>query len=311
MASNNRDAQDNQHARKLRNVLRTASLSAALSDDGGRAAGSSIHARLLGSASGVALSVASVVVALGVCVPGAAQAQTTVNPVQTTTFTLNAAQNPIIFGSTTSIDTSATPAADAIFGGGGTAWIVTNQVNILGNRRGVSLGGAGSSLVNSGTISETTNLVGSAGVFLTNGGTVTNLASGTISGSAGIQIDGARGSVVNAGTISVTTTLGTGIHLVQNGDVTNQAGGTITGKNFGILVSGLPNGTVTNAGSIAATFTTSIGVAGQVGSLTNETGGTISGVTGGVDLSALNVTVINQRDATISGGVNGISVKGP
>jgi hypothetical protein len=304
MASNNRDAQDNQHARKLRNVLRTASLSAALSDDGGRAAGSSIHARLLGSASGVALSVASVVVALGVCVPGAAQAQTTVNPVQTTTFTLNAAQNPIIFGSTTSIDTSATPAADAIFGGGGTAWIVTNQVNILGNRRGVSLGGAGSSLVNSGTISETTNLVGSAGVFLTNGGTVTNLASGTISGSAGIQIDGARGSVVNAGTISVTTTLGTG-------DVTNQAGGTITGKNFGILVSGLPNGTVTNAGSIAATFTTSIGVAGQVGSLTNETGGTISGVTGGVDLSALNVTVTNQRDATISGGVNGISVKGP
>lgn len=218
-----------------------------------------------------------------------------VNPVQSTTFTLNAAQNPIIFGSATNIDTSATPAADAIFGGAGTEWIVTNQGNILGNRRGVSLGGAGSSLVNSGTISETTNLVGSAGVFLTNGGTVTNLASGTISGSAGIQIDGARGSVVNAGTISVTTTLGTGIHLVQNGDVTNQAGGTITGKNFGILVSGLSNGTVTNAGSIAATFTTSVGVAGQVGSLTNEIGGTISGVTGGVDLSALNVTVTNQR----------------
>ena len=78
MASNDRHAQDNQHAHKLRNVLSIASLCAAMSDDGGRAARRSIHARLLGCASGVALSVASVAVALGVCVPGAAQAQTTV-----------------------------------------------------------------------------------------------------------------------------------------------------------------------------------------------------------------------------------------
>ena len=69
------------------------------------------------------------IVALGVCVPGDAQAQTTVtvNPVQSTTFTLDPAQNPIIFGATTNITTPATTLINAVTGGAGTAWIVTNQ----------------------------------------------------------------------------------------------------------------------------------------------------------------------------------------
>ena len=176
MASNDRHAQDNQHAHKLRNVLSIASLSAAMSDDRGRAAGSPIRARLLGSASGVALSVASVAVALGVCVPGPAQAQTTVNPVQTTTFTLTPAQNPIIFGTGTNINTSA--GTGAVNGGLNTAWTVTNNGTLIGGDIGVFLAGAGSSLTNSNSISGTTD----NGVQLFDGGTVINQVGGTISG---------------------------------------------------------------------------------------------------------------------------------
>ena len=54
----------------------------------------SLRLRLLSGAASLALPVASMIVAVGVCVPDAAHAQTTVNPVQTTTFTLDPAQNP-------------------------------------------------------------------------------------------------------------------------------------------------------------------------------------------------------------------------
>ena len=171
MASNDRHAQDNQHAHKLRNVLSIASLSAAMSDDSGHAAGNCIRTRLLSSASGVALSVASVVVALGICAPSAAQAQTTVNPVQTTTFTLTPAQNPIIFGTGTNIDT--TTGTNAVNGDLNTAWTVTNNGTLRG-KIGVFLGGAGSSLTNSNAISGTTD----NGVQLFDGGTVINQVGG-------------------------------------------------------------------------------------------------------------------------------------
>ena len=59
--------------------------------------------RLLSGTSYLTLSLAWMMVALGVCVPGDARAQTTVNPVQNTVFTLDPAQNPITFDATTNI----------------------------------------------------------------------------------------------------------------------------------------------------------------------------------------------------------------
>jgi len=308
MASNDRRTHGNQHAHIARKVFRvSSSCPVAPAGDARRP----LRAHLLNGASSVALSVASMIVALGVCMPGNARAQTTVNPNQTTTFTLDPLQNPIVFGAGTNIDTSATIPADAIFGGAGTAWDVTTQGTIQGNRRGVSLGGAGSSLINSGAISETSNFVDSGAVVLDNGGTVTNQQNGAITAlSVGVEIDGARGTVINASTITATD--GAGVLLVQSGDVTNQQGGKITGAFFGVRILGLPDGTVTNADEIKATDTAGNGVDGLISSVTNQTGGKITGgATGdGVHLRTGGTTVTNEQNATISGGANGISTNG-
>ena len=274
MASDDRHAQDDQHAHKLRKVLSIASFSAAMSADGGRAARSSIHARLLGSASGVALSVASVVVALGVCVPGAAQAQTTVHTVQMTTFTLTAAQNPIIFDPTTNIDTRGTN-TNAVNGNTGPAWTVTNNGTLLGGDTGVLLFEAGSSLTNSKSISGASNI----GVELFNGGTVVNQVGGTISGQqSGIDIENNAGTVTNAGTITAQQGFSgsNGIFVFEGGTVNNQAGGTISGDT-GIFI-GTNAGTVTNAGTITGTGGTSVQFDGTgTNTLTLQTGSVLEG----------------------------------
>ena len=266
-----------------------------------RAVRRALRVRLLSGASSLALPVASMIVTLGVCVPRDAQAQTTVTPVQTTTFNLNPFESQIIFGAGTNIDTTATAGVDAIFGDTSTIWAVTNQGTIQGSLRGVFLGGAGSSLINSGTISQTGNLVNSAGVRLDNGGTVTNQANAAIIG--GVEIDGAPGTVTNAGTI--TAPISTGVSLTKGGTVTNQVGGTIDGKFFGVLFTGL-SATVVNAGSITTTGPTGNGVSSSTStaiSVTNQTGGTISGTVNGISSNGT-VTAIN--DGTITGDGSGI-----
>src|SRR5262249_44998427 len=157
----------------------------------------SLRLRLLSGAASLALPVASMM-AIGICVPGIALAQTTVNPVQTTTFTLDPAQSQIIFGGGTNIDTTATVGSDGINGGNGTAWTVTNQGSIQGDLNGVFLDGAGSNLINSGSITAT-NTSGFGGVFLANGGAVTNDVNGTISGAnAGVNVNNGTGTVTNS-----------------------------------------------------------------------------------------------------------------
>jgi hypothetical protein len=98
-----------------------------------RAVRSALRARLLSGAASLVLPLASMIVTFGVCVPGDAQAQTTVTPVQTTTFTLTPFQNPIVFGAGTNIGTPATLALDAVFGNNTIAWNVTNQGTIQGS----------------------------------------------------------------------------------------------------------------------------------------------------------------------------------
>jgi hypothetical protein len=57
---------------------------------------------LLGT-SALRIPIASAALALGVALSGEARAQATVNPVQTTTYTIQSASNPITFGPTTTM----------------------------------------------------------------------------------------------------------------------------------------------------------------------------------------------------------------
>lgn len=90
--------------------------------------------RLLASTSALRVPIASAALALGVALSGEAHAQAVVNPVQTTTYTINPASNPITFGSATNINTSLTFNSNAVVGNAGTSWDVT--VNAGGRPRG-------------------------------------------------------------------------------------------------------------------------------------------------------------------------------
>lgn len=127
-----------------------------------------------------------------------------------------------------------------------TAWTVTNNGTLLGGESGVFLGGAGSSLTNSKSISGASVY----GVELFNGGTVVNQVGGTISGQqSGIAIINNAGTVTNAGIITAQSSGSNGIFLGEGGTVTNQAGGTISGDT-GIFIDTFA-GTVVNAGTIS------------------------------------------------------------
>jgi uncharacterized protein with beta-barrel porin domain len=279
------------------------------------------RARLLCGASSLGLSTASAVLVLGIALSGEARAQTTVNPIQNTTYNINPASNPIIFGAATNIDTTATPGSYGAFGGPGPNWNVTNSGSFKGGRTGIYLQ-TPSSVTNAGTISGTTGY----GVVLFAGGSVTNQAGAAISGGVtGVYVKGA-GTVTNAGTITGTTKYG--VWLRAGGGVTNQAGGAISGGVYGVYVGGAA-GTVTNAGSITGT---NAGVyLARGGSVTNLTGGTISGAKGvsvknvaGAVTNAGTITgtgsygvylggggsVSNQTGGTISGRVSGVYVHG-
>jgi hypothetical protein len=147
----------------------------------------------------------------------------TVNPVQTTTYYLTPANNPIVFGTGTDINASSYP-GDGVFGASTQSWSVTNAGSISGNPAFFS-----------------------DGVHLEAGGSVTNEAGATISGGVwGVYIGtyGGAGTVTNAGKISGQG----GVSLNAGGSVTNEAGATISGNsNFaaaGVTLFG--GGTVTN-----------------------------------------------------------------
>ena len=199
--------------------------------------------------------------AIGVALGGSVQAGT-VNPVQTTTYTLTPSNNPITFGSGTNINTTATPGANAVTGGTSAQYSITNQGNLTASSYGVQLTAAGSitnqvggnisgwlnrrlrsaalaraTVANSGLITGTN----ACGVTLTAGGAVTNNAGGTIQGAAageyqtGVYISGGTGDVSNAGYI----TGGSGVALRAGGVVTNSANIASTGLNgFGVVITG-------------------------------------------------------------------------
>jgi hypothetical protein len=139
-------------------------------------------------------------------------------------------------------------------------------------------------VLNQGTIQGSS----AYGIYLRDGGAVTNQAGGYIGGGRdGIAAPDGALTVVNDGGIYSTDSFA--IHLFGGGSVTNQAGGTVTGKEGGIEGTNAA-ATVVNAGSI--TGTNGDGVNLQAGgSVTNQAGGTIIGYSGINAASALAVVV--------------------
>jgi hypothetical protein len=124
---------------------------------------------------------------------------------------------------------------------------VTNTANVSGGAYGI-YAKTDWTIDNAGTIAAGSG-AGHRGVFLADGGAVTNEASGSIGGGQhGVIINGAAGTVDNSGTITGTTDYGVG--LGDGGSVTNAATGTISGHRYGVSAEGT-SATVENAGTIS------------------------------------------------------------
>jgi hypothetical protein len=169
---------------------------------------------------------------------------------------LQATDNPLTITSTGDVQST----ADAIDGGAGTSWAITNSGKVSSSSGyGVSLAGAGSSVTNNpgGSISGT----GPAGF---------NFISG-------VAITGASGTVTNGGTISVSGG-GYGVHLAGGGAVTNS--GSVTGGEDGVLIEGAP-GQINNTGAISASVDDGAALFAG-GAITNGATGSIEGLVGAV-----------------------------
>ena len=204
----------------------------------------------------------------------------------------------------------------------------------------VAIAGTAGTIVNFGTIQETTGAV--ATVALSAGGTVANGAVGATSAlitgpGIGIYVNNNPGTVTNFGRIAATsTTSGNGIFLddggtvtnfgtVQNADTSNSGvyfhgGGVVTNGKTGTsvgLISGANNGvafrggagTVTNAGSITSSTANGVYLNGG-GSVTNQTGGVIAGHNNGVYNRGVAINVTNAGLIETTGTADGIYLRG-
>lgn len=143
------------------------------------------------------------------------------------------------------------------------------------------------------------------GVLLPGGGTVTNLASGTIVGGASGILASGGGTVTNSGSIIGRALSGIELNSMPVAEVVNRAGGLISGGTTGIsFISGLRrSNTLTNDGTIE----TSLGIAGTAVLAQADLGNTRitnSGIiTGNVDLGAGNPAAGYNQFSNLAGGV--------
>ncbi len=181
----------------------------------------------------------------------------------------------------------------------------------MGGTLGVPTPGAIGTVVNYGTIRNTTSL--GSDVLLVSGGTVTNR--GLISSArTGISFGGTvAGTVANFGTVRstapTTSTAGVGIYLQSGGLITNAAGASITALRsavgIGHTAATSAAAIVNNAGTITGSIGVSVGLA-DTGKNTIVNSGRITG-TGGtaVKFGAGNDTLIVKAGAVFTGAVSG------
>ena len=202
-----------------------------------------------------------------------------------------------------SISETGTISTGVDLAGGGT---LTNNAggSITGNTTGVFVGSSSTlaTLSMIGTISNAGNILGvsSDGIDLLKGGTIANLAGGTITGgSNGVYVNtGASGTVTNGGNITATGTAGAGVDLGGGGSVTNNTGGSISGGGFGVFATGAL-GTVTNNASISGSHGIGFAVGGSV---TNNATGTITGQVAGVQVLGAAGTLVNAGHVSATAG---------
>ena len=123
---------------------------------------------------------------------------------------------------------------------------VANAGTISGSKAGIYAANVAPTISNAGLVNGTVY-----GINLLAGGSISNAAGGTISGSggsgsSGVYAEHAAATIGNAGLISGTQD---GVDLLVGGSLTNAAGGMISGSATGVRVAG-GRGTVTNAGTL-------------------------------------------------------------
>jgi len=168
----------------------------------------------------------------------------------------------------------------------------------------VQLNGTGATLDNQQGATVATAAYGAnavvgnvAGVSVTNAGTI----AGTGTYGAGVVLY-AGGNVTNTGTI-LGGPRGQGIVLSSGGTVTNESTGVILGGSYGVFSTG-QTGTITNAGTIAATDLGGYGILlNRGGSIVNQASGVISGDSGGVNVFSR--TFVNAASVTNYGAIRG------
>ena len=170
--------------------------------------------------------------------------------------------------------------------------------------------GGPATVINAGTIRNS----GTAdGIKLNDGGHVTNLAGGTISGFyAGIGIYNATGTIINTGRITATGTRSDGVFLQKGGVVINQAGGIIAdalASNYGAVdVPGAS--TVINAGTISGISTAVEFYTGYAARLIVEPGAVFNGLVVGGNLSgAASASYLELASAATLGTLAGLGTQ--
>jgi hypothetical protein len=176
---------------------------------------------------------------------------------------------------------------------------------------GVILGAATTASFFGSAYSTTTTTYASTGLSMTDGGTVTNLASGTIAGYQVGFLDiggaGAGISVDNSGLIEATGTAvasnntvngAIGVLFDFGGSLTNEQSGTISGYLGGFVAGTSVSSAISldNAGLIEATGSFIV------------SNGTVDGAVGAVSVFGGNIT--NELTGTIAGFVDGLIVTG-
>ncbi|MBN9560237.1 MAG: hypothetical protein J0H14_05840 [Alphaproteobacteria bacterium] len=199
----------------------------------------------------------------------------------------------------------------ALFAGG----TVTNGAGALiqsGSGFGTPLSAAGVFTTNgSGSVANSGSIKGTIfGALLTPGsianasGTVTNSASGAISGGeAGVAFNIMGGALVNAGQISASGAGGAGADLEAGGSVTNSAGGSISGTLFGVLIAG-GSGTIANAGTLSGGVYAAKFSGGGTNTLLVEPGAVFVGAIGGALGASNTLESVAGSNAAIGSLIN-------